>query len=115
MALIRPFVPARDFALSRGFYEALGFSCTYAADDLAIYDLEGAGLLLQNYYERSWAENTMFQLFVHDLDEWWQRTADLPQRFGVQPPAAPVLKPWGLRVGMLWDPAGVLWHVSEAA
>ena len=113
MTLIRPFVPAKDFTESRTFYEAIGFTCGYADGDLAIYDHDGAGILLQNYYVKAWADNCMLQLFVRDLDGWWRRTAKLVERFGVAPPMAPEVKPWGLRVGMLFDPAGVLWQVSE--
>lgn len=113
MALIRPFIPAKDFARSRAFYEAIGFTLHYADADLAIYDHGGAGILLQNYYVQDWADNCMLQLFVHDLDTWWQRTAGLADRFDVRPPVAPEMKPWGIRVGMLVDPAGVLWQVSE--
>lgn len=113
MALIRPFLPARDFAQSRAFYAALGFTLDHADKDLAIYAHEGAGFLLQNYYQAEWAGNTMLQLFVRDLDDWWRRTEGLASRFGVREPIAPELKPWGLRVGILFDPAGVLWQVSE--
>nr|WP_277998513.1 glyoxalase [Sphingomonas liriopis] len=111
--MIRPFVPASDFALSQAFYEAIGFSCLYRDEELAILDFEGAGILLQNYYQKEWAENCMYQFFVGNLAAWWPRTADLAGRFGVRAPVAPELKPWGLRVGMLFDPAGVLWQVSE--
>ena len=55
----------------------------------------------------------MQQLFVHHVDEWWTRTDGLTDRFGVRPPVAPEDKPWGLRVGMLFDPSGVLWQVSQ--
>lgn len=113
MALIRPFLPARDFAQSQAFYDAIGFTRTYADDSIAIYDFEDAGFLLQNYYQAEWARNTMLQLFVRDLDAWWQRTEGLAARFGIREPAAPEVKPWGIRVGMLVDPAGVLWHVCE--
>jgi len=113
MAVIRPFVPARDFALSMAFYEAIGGAIGYQDAQLAIFDLDGAGFLLQNFYERAFAENAMHQLFVADVDGWWARTADLPDRFGVRPPIAPADKPeWGLRVGFLFDPSGVLWQVS---
>ncbi|CAM3221911.1 Glyoxalase [Sphingomonas antarctica] len=113
MALIRPFVPAKDFARSRDFYAAIGFTEHYADETLAILEFEGAGILLQDLYEPAWAENTMLQLFVSGLDHWWQRTAGLVEQFGVQPPRAPAAQPWGLRVGYLWDPSGVLWQVSE--
>ncbi|AXJ96652.1 MULTISPECIES: glyoxalase [unclassified Sphingomonas] len=113
MALIRPFLPARDFALSQAFYEAIGFTRLYADDGVAIFEYDGAGFLLQNYYQAEWAGNSMHQLFVTDLDDWWRRTETLAQRFGVRAPQAPEMKPWGIRVGMLVDPAGVLWHVCE--
>ncbi|MEH3159799.1 MAG: glyoxalase [Sphingomonas taxi] len=113
MALIRPFVPAKDFALSQAFYAAIGFETVYKDAQLAILDHEGAGLLLQDYYVQAWADNCMYQLFVTDLDAWWRRTADLVERFGVEPPRAPTVQPWGLRVGFLFDPSGVLWQVSE--
>jgi hypothetical protein len=113
MALIRPFVPARNFAVSKAFYEAIGFAKDYEDEQLAIFSWEGAGLLLQNYYVREWAENSMHQLFVTGLDTWWTRTEGLVERFGIRAPVAPAETPWGLRVGHLFDPAGVLWQVSE--
>ncbi|RZF61229.1 glyoxalase [Sphingomonas populi] len=114
MALIRPFLPASDFAASKAFYEALGFEIGYQDADLAIFDYEGAGFLLQNLYVKDWAENLMLQLFVRDLDEWWRRTEGLVERFNVQPPRPPRAQQWGLRVGFLFDPAGVLWQASES-
>lgn len=114
MPLIRPFVPARDFALSCAFYEAIGFRVAFRDERIAILDLDGAGLLLQDFYEQAFAENAMHQLFVDGLDEWWTRTDGLVERFGVRPPVTPADRPdWGLRVGFLFDPAGVLWHVTE--
>lgn len=115
MALIRPFVPARDFVRSIDFYQAIGFTLDHHGDDLAILTFEGAGLLLQAYDAPGFADNAMHQLFVDDLDDWWRRTGGLVERSGIRPPLAPEDKPdWGLRVGFLWDPSGVLWQVSEA-
>lgn len=113
MALIRPFVPAREFALSRRFYEALGFEERFADETIAILEFEGAGILLQNYFVEDWAANSMHQLFVNDLDAWWARVDGLVERFGIPAPTAPAMQPWGIRVGFLIDPAGVLWHVAE--
>lgn len=113
MALIRPFVPARDFAVSLEFYRTLGFTVEYQDDSVAILDFDGAGFLLQNFYVAAFADNWMGQLFVADLDEWWLRTDGLAERFGVRAPTAPRMQPWGIRVGFLVDPSGVLWHVAE--
>lgn len=45
MALIRPFLPAKDFAASKAFYAAIGFRLDYHDDKIAIFDFEGAGWL----------------------------------------------------------------------
>ncbi|HVZ92184.1 MAG TPA: hypothetical protein VG843_11080 [Rhizomicrobium sp.] len=111
----RPFLPAKDFALSQRFYEALGFEKGHHDDDVAIYRIGDGGFLLQNYYQKEWAENSMIQLVVDDLDAWWTHIEclDLPGAFGVPPPKAPAMQPWGLRVAYLIDPSGVLWHITQ--
>lgn len=113
---VRPFLPARDFETSRAFYEALGFELLLDGE-VAIFRAgpAGQGFILQRYYQPAWAENTMLQLMVDDLDAWWLRleSLDLAGRFGVQPPKPPAVQPWGLRVAYLYDPAGVLWHVCQ--
>lgn len=57
----------------------------------------------------------MMQLMVDGLDAWWAhiQSLDLPARFGVRPPKAPAIQPWGLRIAYVVDPAGVLWHVVQ--
>ena len=66
-AAIQPFLPARDFALSRAFYQALGFTLVRDAD-VAILGVGQSGFILQRYYQKEWAENGMMQLMVDDLD-----------------------------------------------
>jgi len=111
---VRPFLPARDFELSKRFYEALGFR-KLLDGDVVIFEVGGTSFLLQNHYEKNWAENFMMQLMVDDLDAWWEyiRSLDLPNRFGVAPPRPPALQPWGLRIAYVADPSGVLWHVAQ--
>jgi catechol 2,3-dioxygenase-like lactoylglutathione lyase family enzyme len=110
----RPFLPARDFAASKRFYERLGFE-KLLDGEVAIFAIGATSFILQNYYDPGWAGNFMMQLMVDDLDAWWQHieTLDLAAAFGVRPPSAPALQPWGLRVAYVVDPAGVLWHVAE--
>lgn len=110
----RPFLPCRDFAQSKRFYEALGFE-KLLDGDVAIFRIGRSEFLLQNRFVTEWAENCMMQLMVDDLDHWWQhiQSLDLPARFGVAAPKAPAMQPWGLRVAYLVDPSGVLWHVAE--
>lgn len=111
---VRPFLPTKDFDLSRRFYEALGFEKVLDSE-VAIFNAGSGGFILQRGYQKDWAENCMMQLMVDDLDAWWARieSLTLAERFGVPKPSAPAMQPWGLRVAYLIDPAGVLWHISE--
>ena len=110
----RPFLPARDFDLSKRFYAALGFSKVLDGE-VAIFEMGSTGFILQRYFQKDWAENCMLQLMVDDLDAWWRHLAalDLPGSFGVAAPKPPALQPWGLRVAYVFDPSGVLWHVAQ--
>jgi predicted enzyme related to lactoylglutathione lyase len=111
----RPFLPARDFASSKAFYEAMGFTMELDGDDVAIYRIGSTSFLLQNHFQKQWAENFMMQLLVDDLDAWWEHivSLDLPTRFGVPGPKPPTMQPWGLRIAYVVDPSGVLWHVAQ--
>lgn len=111
---MRPFVPARDFDLSKSFYETIGFEKVLDSE-VAIFNAGSGGFILQRYYQKDWAENFMMQLLVDDLDAWFQHieSLDLPTKFGVKAPTPPKLQPWGLRITYLTDPTGVLWHISE--
>ena len=113
---LRPFVPARDYDLSRRFYEALGFVATLRDDHVTILKLGSFSFILQNFYVREAAENCMLQILVRDVEAWWSRNdpATRLAAFEVKPPIAPALQSWGLKVGFLFDPSGVLWHVAEA-
>jgi uncharacterized glyoxalase superfamily protein PhnB len=112
--LVRPFMPAKDFELSKRFYEALGFSKVLDSE-VAIFNAGSGGFILQRNYQKDWAENFVMQLMVDDLDAWWTHISslDLAGSFGVQPPKPPLMQPWGLRVAYVYDPSGVLWHVAQ--
>ena len=110
----RPFLPARDFERSKQFYEALGFTKLLDTNEVAIFQIGSSSYLLQNYYQKEWAENFMMQLMVDDLDLWWSRIRDLdlPGNFGAPPPKEPAVQPWRLRIAYVVDPSGVLWHIA---
>src|SRR4051812_44529908 len=113
-AAARPFLPTKDFALSKSFYETLGFEKELDGE-VAIFRIGTSSFILQKHFQKEWAENFMMQLLVDDLDAWWTHITalDLPGKFRVPPPKAPALQPWGLRVAYLVDPAGVLWHFAQ--
>ena len=112
--LARPFLPTKDFELSKKFYEALGFENTLDSE-VANFKAGSGGFILQRHFHEDWAGNFMMQLMVDDLDAWWSHivSLDLPKRFGVSSPKAPAMQPWGLRIAYVVDPAGVLWHVAQ--
>lgn len=53
---------------------------------------------------------------VRDADAWWGGVdlAALVAGFRGKAPRAPAVQPWGLKVGLSFDPSGVLWRVAEA-
>lgn len=91
----RPFLPARDFGVSKHFSDVLGFVKELDAADVAIYQVGASSFLLQKHYQAQWAENFMMQLMVDDIDAWWSRlrALELPARFGVPEPKPPALQP----------------------
>ena len=113
---MRPFVPAKNFAVSKAFYIDIGMKGRDLGDKLMEMRLGQFSFLLQDYYVAQWADNFMMHLLVSDVELWWKHLSslDLPGRYSVKPPSAPKLEPWGLKVTYLVDPSGLLWHVAEA-
>jgi len=113
--LTRPFLPSKDFDLSKRFYEALGFEKVIEDESVAIFEIGSCGFILQRHYQKNWAENFMMQLMVDDLDAWWSHISalDLPGKFGIKAPQPPAMQPWGLRIAYVVDPSGVLWHIAQ--
>src|SRR5262252_8821763 len=106
---IKAYVPARDFSLSKLFYEDLGFTIVWSSDDLAYVRHGSASFLLQNFYVAEHAGNFMMHLLVEDLDAWWRHVQDqrLESKYAIflEPPAE---RSWGLRDFVITDPTGVL-------
>ena len=112
---LRPFIPAKDYGHCAAFYEALGFTSAHRDDKVTVLAMGGATFILQNYYVEAFATNCMVQLVVQDAAAWWTAhdPAAVAARFGAKPPIPPTLQHWGLVVGFIFDPSGVLWHVAE--
>jgi uncharacterized glyoxalase superfamily protein PhnB len=112
---MRPFLPAKDFEVSKRFYADLGFEISLLGDKLAHVGFGGFAFLLQDYFVKEWADNVMMHMLVNNLDEWWTSISalSLESRYDVRAPAPPKLEPWGLRVAYVFDPSGVLWHFAE--
>jgi hypothetical protein len=111
---IKAFVPARDFGLSKRFYQDLGFEVGWSSEHLAYVRHDDSSFLLQKFYNKEHADNFMMHLLVEDVDAWWRRVEreGLVAKYGVmaEPPSD---KPWGLRDFVLVDPTGVLWRIGQ--
>ena len=110
----KAFVPARDFALSKQFYQDLGFVLAWSSDDLAYLRHGNSTFLLQNFYDKTHADNFMMHLLVQDVDSWWRhvQAQGLIAKYGLkaEPPAD---RPWGMRDFVIVDPTGVLWRIGQ--
>ena len=108
----KAFVPAKDFALSKRFYQDLGFEIAWSSDDLAYVRHGNASFLLQNFKEPP--DNFMMHLLVKDVEAWWShvQAVGLAAKYGVnvEPPAD---RPWGIRDFVVVDPSYVLWRIGQ--
>ncbi|MBB4601829.1 catechol 2,3-dioxygenase-like lactoylglutathione lyase family enzyme [Hymenobacter luteus] len=111
---LRPFIGAKDFAVSRSFYRTLGFTETVVSPTMSYFALQGVGFYLQDYYVPDWVGNTMLFLEVDDVEQYWQELTalDLPGQYpGVR--VLPIRQEvWG-KEGFVHDPSGILWHIGE--
>jgi catechol 2,3-dioxygenase-like lactoylglutathione lyase family enzyme len=112
---LKVFAPAKDFALSKRFYAALGFHMNWEEGDLAELEIGGVRFLLQNLYEPAWAGHFMFHVRVDDAAAW-ARHARAVIASGDYPGTkveGPREESWGFRVTYVWDPSRVLLHFAE--
>lgn len=113
---LRPFIPAKDFALCKRFYADFGWETRDVADGLALVRLaDRQHFYIQDYYNKEVAENSMLHLTVADAQAWYRHVSSVLQneRFPgarVQPPK---LQPYGAIVTFVHDPTGVLLHLCE--
>ena len=110
--VLRPFVPARDFELSKRFYADLGFEPGFANEQLAVFGLGATSFYLQNYCWEGVDQHYMLTLIVDDVEAWWPKVRDIADRYGVRA-REPKDEVWGAREIHLIDPTGVLWHIAQ--
>jgi hypothetical protein len=111
---LKAFVPAKDFELSKQFYQDVGFVLASNTDGIAYFHHENVSFLLQNFYVKELAENLMMHLLVESVDSWWTaiRDAKIAKKYGVKVTLVEQ-RPWRMRDFVLIDPSGVLWRIAE--
>ena len=113
---IRPFIGAKDYALTRNFYRDLGFTEHVLFPDMSLFETEGIGFYLQNAYVADWIDNTMVFLEVDDVDRYYKELSalQLTTRYPGVRLTGIKNNDWG-RECFLHDPSGVLWHFGQFA
>ena len=111
---IKAFVPAKDFELSKRFYEDIGFVKASDGDGVAYFHHGDSSFLLQDFYVEALAKNLMMHLLVEDVDAWWTQVHDagIAEKYGVKISNVE-RQPWRMRDFVLVDPSGVLWRIGQ--
>jgi len=111
---LKPFVPARDFALSKQFYQDLGFTLASDSHGVAYFHHGHCSFLLQDFYEPTLAENLMLHWLVQDVSAWHAHLCDQDIREKYRVALSELVKQdWGMTEFTLHDPSGVLWRVAQ--
>ena len=111
---LKAFVPAKDFELSKRFYQDMGFTLRSDAGGIAYLCYGQTSFLLQQFYVKDLAENLMLHLLVEDVDAWWTKLheAGIAKTYGVRMTEVEQ-QPWRMRDFVLLDPTGVLWRIGQ--
>ena len=113
---IHPFFPAKDFALSKRFYAALGCETHEVGPGLALMKIgEQQHFYIQDYYLKAVAENSMLHVTVESAGDWHRHAASVLES-GSFPGARvqlPSRQPYGATVVFAHDPTGVLLHLCQ--
>jgi catechol 2,3-dioxygenase-like lactoylglutathione lyase family enzyme len=111
---IRPFIGAKDYAISRRFYSDLGFREHILAANLSYFESESIGFYLQDAHVKEWIDNTMIFMEVEDVKRFWNELSALGLSSKYENVRLVPIREeaWG-RECFLHDPSGILWHFGE--
>jgi len=112
----RVWIPARDFAMSHAFYDALGWTTAWTdGEGLAQLELTGHRFMLQDFYVQRWAHNTMITVDVADATVWFEHATTVIANgsFGEARVVPPKVEDFGATVTFVSDPSGVLLHFTQ--
>ena len=111
---IRPFIGAKDFAISRAFYREMGFEEVLLPPKMALFKKGDFGFYLQDAYVKDRVDNTMIFLEVENLEAHLEhlKSLNLPQKFEGVRVSELVHNDWGSEY-FVHDPSGILWHIGS--
>ncbi|WP_333600884.1 glyoxalase [Flavobacterium sp.] len=111
---IRPFIGAKNFAVSRNFYRDLGFEEIILTNNMSYFKMQEVGFYLQDAYVKDWIDNSMVFVEVDDVEEFWRKITTLNLTAKYENVKVVPIKnyDWGKEC-FVHDPAGILWHFGE--
>lgn len=114
MQEIKAFVPAKDFDLSKKFYQAIGFTLTSDFGDIAYFHFEDCSFLLQSFYVPEHANNFMMHVLVEDIQAWNTKivSSGVADEYGTRISDV-TEQPWKMLDFVVYDPSGVLWRFGQ--
>ncbi|MBT2619718.1 MULTISPECIES: VOC family protein [Chryseobacterium] len=111
---IRPFVGAKNFAVSRAFYTDLGFEEIVLETKLSLFKKGDIAFYLQDAYVKDWIDNTMIFVEVDNVEDYWKELVflNLTEKY-TDAKLVPIrTMDWGKEC-FVHDPSGILWHFGE--
>lgn len=114
---VRPLLPARDLAVSRDFYVALGWTLEWEDTALVLLSLGSYSLYLRRCDGEHPFEDQMLFVQVENALAWHSLAASIlpSNRFPTARLHPPRTDSCGTLSVLLEDPAGVLIHFAQAA
>ncbi|MEM9274556.1 MAG: VOC family protein [Cyanobacteria bacterium P01_F01_bin.143] len=111
---IKAFVPAKDFELSKQFYQDLGFTKGSDANGVAYFYRDSCSFLLQDFYEPLHCQNFMMHLLVEDIESWHEHVlaSRVQEKYGIKISKI-TEQPWKMLDFYFGDPSEVLWRIGQ--
>lgn len=111
---IKAFVPARDFELSKQFYQDLGFEMASDEGGISYFKSGESSFLLEDSHEETHASNLTMHLLVEDLHAYHAslKSTDIEEKYGIEIPDI-ITQPWGMLEFTIVDPTGIRWRVAQ--
>ena len=111
---LKAFIPSKDFETSKNFYSEIGFKKASDEGGIAYFHSGSCSFLLQDFYDKSLAENLMMHLLVEDIKSWHEQItrSGVADKYHVN--VSDITKqPWGMLDFVIHDPSGVLWRFGQ--
>lgn len=111
---IKAFIPAKDFELSKAFYQDLGFTKASDSGGIAYFYFENCSFLLRDVCDAEQIMPYMIHLLVEDAHSWHQQIhlSGIQDKYSSN--VSEIKKqPWKMLDFWFSDPSGVQWFIGQ--